>query len=38
VLAAAFSLLRMWRQSMIAPMTAHALNNGLMCAMMLPLW
>jgi membrane protease YdiL (CAAX protease family) len=37
-LAAAFSLLRMWRQSLIAPMTAHALNNGLMCAMMLLLW
>jgi len=37
-LAAAFSLLRMWRQSLIAPMTAHALNNGLMCAMMMLLW
>jgi len=37
-LAAAFSLLRMWRRSLIAPMTAHALNNGLMCAVMLLLW
>lgn len=37
-LAATFSLLRMWRQSLIAPMTAHALNNGIMCAMMLLLW
>lgn len=34
-LAASFSLLRMWRQSLIAPMTAHALNNGIMCAVML---
>jgi membrane protease YdiL (CAAX protease family) len=34
-LASAFSLLRMWRQSLIAPMTAHALNNGLLCALML---
>jgi membrane protease YdiL (CAAX protease family) len=34
-LAAGFSLLRMWRQSLIAPMTAHALNNGLVCVMML---
>jgi membrane protease YdiL (CAAX protease family) len=37
-LAATFSFLRMWRQSLIAPMTAHALNNGIMCAMMLLLW
>lgn len=37
-LAGAFSLLRMWRRSLIAPMTAHALNNGIMCAMMLLLW
>lgn len=37
-LAGAFSLLRMWRQSLIAPMTAHALNNGVMCGMMLLLW
>jgi membrane protease YdiL (CAAX protease family) len=34
-LAGTFSLLRMWRQSLIAPMTAHALNNGIMCAMMI---
>jgi membrane protease YdiL (CAAX protease family) len=34
-LAAGFSLLRMWRQSLIAPMTAHALNNGLVCLMVL---
>lgn len=34
-LAATFSLLRMWRRSLIAPMTAHALNNGIMCVMML---
>jgi len=37
-LAGTFSLLRLWRQSLIAPMTAHALNNGVMCAMMLLLW
>ncbi|MCP5560109.1 MAG: CPBP family intramembrane metalloprotease [Verrucomicrobiaceae bacterium] len=37
-LAGVFSLLRMWRQSLIAPMTAHALNNGIMCAMMLMMW
>ncbi len=37
-LAAVFSLLRMWRQSLIAPMTAHALNNGVMCAMMVLLF
>lgn len=37
-LAAAFSLLRMWRQSLIAPMMAHALNNGIMCTMMLLMW
>lgn len=37
-LAAAFSLLRLWRRSLVAPMTAHALNNGLMCAVMLLLW
>lgn len=34
-LASAFSLLRMWRQSLIAPMTAHALNNGILCTLML---
>ncbi len=34
-LATAFSILRMWRQSLIAPMTAHALNNGIICTMML---
>ena len=34
-LAAGFSLLRMWRQSLIAPITAHALNNGLVCVMLL---
>ena len=33
-----FSLLRMWRHSLIAPMTAHALNNGIMCGMMFLLW
>lgn len=37
-LAGTFSLLRMWRHSLIAPMTAHALNNGIMCVMMLLLW
>ncbi len=37
-LAGSFSLLRMWRQSLIAPMTAHALNNGIMCIVMLFLW
>jgi membrane protease YdiL (CAAX protease family) len=37
-LAGTFSLLRMWRHSLIAPMTAHALNNGIMCLMMLLLW
>ncbi|MBE2287106.1 MAG: CPBP family intramembrane metalloprotease [Prosthecobacter sp.] len=36
-LAAAFSMLRLWRRSLIAPMTAHALNNGIMCVMMLSL-
>ncbi|MCF7789135.1 MAG: CPBP family intramembrane metalloprotease [Prosthecobacter sp.] len=35
VLACSFTLLRMWRQSLIAPMTAHALNNGIMCVAML---
>ncbi len=34
-LAMAFSLLRMWRQSLIAPMTAHALNNGILCVLLL---
>lgn len=34
-LAASFSLLRLWRQSLIAPMTAHAINNGSVCAIML---
>lgn len=34
-LAIAFSLLRMWRQSLIAPMTAHALNNGILCLLLL---
>lgn len=38
VLACSFSLLRMWRQSLIAPMTAHALNNGIMCVAMVLLW
>lgn len=38
VLACSFSFLRMWRQSLIAPMTAHALNNGIMCVAMLLLW
>ncbi|MDI1314335.1 CPBP family intramembrane glutamic endopeptidase [Prosthecobacter sp.] len=38
VLACSFSFLRMWRRSLIAPMTAHALNNGIMCAVMLLLW
>ena len=38
VLAGSFSFLRMWRQSLIAPMTAHALNNGIMCVVMLLLW
>ena len=37
-LAGVFSLLRLWRQSLIAPMAAHALNNGIMCAMMLMMW
>jgi len=37
-LAGSFSVLRLWRQSLIAPMTAHALNNGIMCAAMLLLW
>ncbi len=37
-LAGGFSLLRMWRQSLIAPMTAHALNNGIMCLVMMFLW
>jgi membrane protease YdiL (CAAX protease family) len=34
-LAATFSLLRLWRQSLIAPMTAHAINNGSVCLLML---
>jgi membrane protease YdiL (CAAX protease family) len=34
-LALAFSLLRMWRQSLIAPITAHALNNGILCVLLL---
>lgn len=38
VLAGSFCFLRLWRQSLIAPMTAHALNNGLMCLAMLLLW
>lgn len=38
VLACSFSFLRLWRQSLIAPMTAHALNNGLVCVAMLLLW
>ncbi|OYW77968.1 MAG: hypothetical protein B7Z37_01560 [Verrucomicrobia bacterium 12-59-8] len=38
VLACSFSLLRLWRQSLIAPMTAHALNNGIMCVAMLLMW
>ena len=38
VLAGTFSLLRMWRHSLIAPMTAHTLNNGIMCVVMLMLF
>lgn len=38
VLACSFSFLRLWRRSLIAPMTAHALNNGIMCVVMLLLW
>jgi membrane protease YdiL (CAAX protease family) len=38
VLASTFSLLRMWRQSLIAPITAHALNNDLISLLMLLLW
>ncbi len=38
VLACTFSFLRLWRQSLIAPMTAHALNNGIMCVVMLLMW
>ncbi|MFC5453599.1 CPBP family intramembrane glutamic endopeptidase [Prosthecobacter fluviatilis] len=38
MLAGSFSLLRLWRRSLIAPMTAHALNNGVMCVAMLLLW
>ena len=38
VLAGSFSFLRLWRQSLIAPMTAHALNNGLMCVALLLMW
>ena len=34
-LALAFSLLRMWRQSLISPVTAHALNNGILCVLLL---
>lgn len=37
-LACSFSILRLWRRSLIASMTAHALNNGIMCAVMLLLW
>jgi membrane protease YdiL (CAAX protease family) len=37
-LAGSFSFLRLWRQSLIAPMTAHALNNGIMCVVLLLLW
>ncbi len=37
-LACSFSFLRLWRRSLIAPMTAHALNNGIMCVVMLILW
>lgn len=37
-LASSFAFLRMWRRSLIAPMTAHALNNGIMCVVMLLLW
>lgn len=33
-LAVTFSLLREWRGSLIAPMTAHALNNGLIVLVM----
>lgn len=35
VLAAAFSLIRAWRGSLIGGITAHALNNGLITLMML---
>ena len=38
VLAGSFSFPRLWRQSLIAPMTAHALNNGIMCVAMLLMW
>lgn len=38
VLAGSFCFLRIWRRSLIAPMTAHALNNGVMCVAMLLLW
>lgn len=34
-LAATFSVLRLWRQSLIASMTAHAINNGSVCVVML---
>jgi membrane protease YdiL (CAAX protease family) len=34
-LAATFSVLRLCRQSLIAPMTAHAINNGSVCVVML---
>lgn len=34
-LAATFSVLRLWRQSLIAPVTAHAINNGSVCVVML---
>lgn len=34
-LAIAFSTLRLWRRSLIAPMTAHALNNGSISLLML---
>ena len=30
-----FALLREWRDSLIAPMVAHALNNGMIVAMIL---
>ena len=37
-LACTFSFLRLWRKSLIAPMTAHALNNGMMCMAMILMW
>lgn len=36
-LAAGFSLAREWRGSLLAPMTAHALNNGIMTLLLITL-